>query len=77
MPIYRFRCKRCGAEFRELVPRGDGVLVKCVACGSGEVARLLPRFGVVYKGSGFYTTEYRRKSETSGEGGGKKSEEKS
>jgi len=76
MPIYRFKCKRCGAEFRELVPRG-GALVKCVACGSSEVVRLLPRFGVVYKGSGFYTTEYRRKPESSGEGGGKKSEEKS
>lgn len=43
-----------------------------MACGSAEVSRLLPRFGVVYKGSGFYTTEYRRKPESSGEGGEKK-----
>ncbi len=74
MPIYRYKCKRCGAEFRELVARRDGQLVRCPACSSTEVTRLLSRFGVVYKGSGFYTTEYRRKSSgDSGEGGGKKS----
>jgi len=79
MPIYRYKCKRCGAEFRELVPRGDRAMVKCVACGSSEVTRMLSRFGVVYKGSGFYTTEYKRKSGgsgSSGEGGGKKSDNK-
>jgi len=74
MPIYRFRCRRCGYEFRELVPynnedgQGD---VRCPHCGSGDTQRLLPRFGVIYKGSGFYTTEYRRKREGgSSEGSG-------
>ncbi len=76
MPIYRYECKRCGAEFRVLVSRGDGALIRCTACGSHEVTRLLPRFGVVYKGSGFYTTEYRRKPSGSSEGGGSKSDGK-
>ena len=67
MPIYRYVCKRCGGEFRELVTRGDGDWVRCSACGSSQVTRMLPRFGVVYKGSGFYTTDYRRKPQ--GEGG--------
>jgi predicted nucleic acid-binding Zn ribbon protein len=31
-------------------------------CGTDKVERLLPRFGVIYKGSGFYTTEYKRKN---------------
>ncbi|MGC9529710.1 MAG: FmdB family zinc ribbon protein [Candidatus Bipolaricaulaceae bacterium] len=61
MPIYRYKCGRCGAEFRELVARGDGAAVRCASCGCAEVTRLLSRFGVVYKGNGFYTTEYRRK----------------
>ena len=61
MPIYRFRCVRCGNEFRELVGHGDGGHVACPGCGGNEVERLLPRFGVIYKGSGFYTTEYKRK----------------
>ncbi|MEN3010276.1 MAG: FmdB family zinc ribbon protein [Candidatus Bipolaricaulaceae bacterium] len=68
MPIYRFRCDRCGTEFRELVRNGDP-RVRCPGCGADAVTRLLSRFGVIYKGSGFYTTDYRRKSD-----GGKASE---
>lgn len=65
MPIHRYRCSRCGTEFRELRQSKDRTLVKCPGCGAAEVTRLLPRFGVVYKGSGFYTTDYRRtRSET-------------
>ncbi|HPD07146.1 MAG TPA: zinc ribbon domain-containing protein [Candidatus Bipolaricaulis sp.] len=60
MPIYRYRCSRCGTEFRELRGVQDRALVRCPGCGASEVTRLLPRFGVVYKGSGFYTTDYRR-----------------
>lgn len=63
MPIYRFRCVRCGTEFRELMGYGDGSEVSCPGCGGKEVERMLPRFGVIYKGSGFYTTEYRRKGD--------------
>jgi putative FmdB family regulatory protein len=60
MPIHRYRCARCGHEFRELRPARDRSLARCPGCGAAEVTRLLPRFGVVYKGSGFYTTDYRR-----------------
>lgn len=60
MPIHRYRCARCGNEFREFHPARDRSLVRCPGCGTAEVTRLLPRFGVVYKGSGFYTTDYRR-----------------
>ena len=72
MPIYRFRCSDCGNEFRELVGYGDGDGVACPRCGGNKVERLLPRFGVIYKGSGFYTTEYKRKGNkgsSAGEGG--------
>lgn len=61
MPIYRFRCVRCGNEFRELVAYNNGSTVSCPSCGGKDVTKLLPRFGVIYKGSGFYTTEYKRK----------------
>jgi len=66
MPIYRYRCGRCGVEFRELHAAADKVFVRCPGCGATEVTKLLPRFGVVYKGSGFYTTEYRRSRSTEG-----------
>ncbi len=71
MPIYRFLCDRCGTEFRELVMNGNP-RVRCPGCGADEVNRLLTRFGVIYKGSGFYTTDYRRKP-----AGGKNKGEKS
>ncbi|MFH1609967.1 MAG: FmdB family zinc ribbon protein [Candidatus Bipolaricaulota bacterium] len=60
MPIHRYRCARCGTEFRELRQLRERTLARCPGCGAAEVTRLLPRFGVVYKGSGFYTTDYRR-----------------
>lgn len=65
MPIYRFRCDRCGTEFRELVLQGNPA-VRCPGCGADNVTRLLSQFGVIYKGSGFYTTDYRRKKNGGG-----------
>jgi putative FmdB family regulatory protein len=71
MPIYRFRCDRCGTEFRELVPWG-APRVRCFGCGADQVTRLLSPFGVIYKGSGFYTTDYRRKKSGGNESTGDK-----
>lgn len=73
MPIYRFCCSRCGLEFRELVASPAAGSVRCPGCGAAEVTRLLPRFGVTYKGTGFYTTDYRRAQP--GENGKDRSEE--
>ncbi len=70
MPIHRYRCARCGNEFRELRSPRDRSLVRCPGCGAAEVTRLLPRFAVVYKGSGFYTTDYRRGRSGQGASGG-------
>ncbi len=75
MPIYRYGCEECGEEFRELVAVGDGQAVQCSVCGSTRVIRKLSKFGVVYKGSGFYTTEYRRRGSDSGGSGEAKSEQ--
>jgi putative FmdB family regulatory protein len=38
VPIYEFRCSKCGAEFEELVPAGD--TAPCPQCKSSEVQRL-------------------------------------
>ncbi|MBC7220239.1 zinc ribbon domain-containing protein [Candidatus Bipolaricaulota bacterium] len=69
MPIHRYRCTRCGMEFRELRQPNERALARCPGCGTTEVMRLLPRFGVVYKGSGFYTTDYRRPRAEGGSAG--------
>jgi len=47
------------------VPQGNP-RVCCPGCGADKVTRLLSQFGVIYKGSGFYTTDYRRKKNGGG-----------
>jgi len=61
MPFYRYECDDCGAIFKKLHMNGDSPPISCPECGSRTAHRLLPRVGVVYKGSGFHTTDYRRK----------------
>jgi putative FmdB family regulatory protein len=43
VPIYEYHCLACGEEFERLVSGRTGVA--CPACTSGEVSRLLSRFG--------------------------------
>lgn len=65
MPFYRYECDACGAIFKKLLMNGDTLSISCPECGSQKTHRLLPRVGVVYKGSGFHTTDYRKKRRTS------------
>jgi putative FmdB family regulatory protein len=61
MPIYEYRCLKCGRIQEELVLNGWGEPKTCKECG-GELERLLPTgVGFVFKGSGFYETDYKRK----------------
>lgn len=56
MPIYEYRCGKCG-KFEKLQKVSDDNLTHCPTC-EGEVERLISRnVGVVYKGSGFYKTD--------------------
>lgn len=68
MPFYRYECTNCRGEFRVLRRGGDDSPAACPQCGSAKTKRLLPRIGVVYKGNGYYSTDYRK---TKGDGGAK------
>ena len=46
MPIYEYRCERCGAEFEELALSSQSASVTCRACDSRRVTRLLSAFAV-------------------------------
>ncbi|HUT75138.1 MAG TPA: FmdB family zinc ribbon protein [Armatimonadota bacterium] len=72
MPTYEYECNRCG-ERTELQQRvSDPPLKKCGKCG-GQVRKLVFPVGVIYKGSGFYTTDYARKGASrDDDGNGKK-----
>jgi len=65
MPFYRYECDDCGAVFKKLQMNGDSPHISCPECGSQTTYRLVPRVGVVYKGSGFHATDYRRKRKSS------------
>ena len=66
MPIYGYRCRNCGHEFEILQKMSDAPLKTCPKC-SGELAKILYPAGVIYKGSGYYSTDYKG----SGKGGSK------
>jgi putative FmdB family regulatory protein len=68
MPIYEFKCSKCGEEFEDLVPMSDP-RTTCPSCGARRVEKLVPStVGIVFKGSGFYVTD-NNKHTPSGNGG--------
>lgn len=62
MPLYRYHCDSCGHTFRALEPAGSNLLRVCERCGKPSIRRTISRVGVVYRGSGFHSTDYRRNS---------------
>ncbi|HUF62874.1 MAG TPA: FmdB family zinc ribbon protein [Verrucomicrobiales bacterium] len=75
MPTYEYRCECCGKTFDYFQSMKDPRLEKCIFEGcEGEVKRLLGRgAGIIFKGSGFYETDYRSdayKSAQKAESGG-------
>ena len=58
MPIYGYRCTECGHELEVLQSMSAEPLKVCSECG-GALRKLLYPVGVQFKGSGFYTTDYR------------------
>jgi putative FmdB family regulatory protein len=63
MPTYDYHCDACEHDFEEFQSMSDAVLTKCPKCGKKKLRRL---FGtgaaVLFKGSGFYETDYRSES---------------
>ncbi len=66
MPTYEYECERCGHTFEAFQSMTDKPLRTCPECG-GPVRRLIGAgAGIIFKGSGFYATDYRSKSYTQG-----------
>jgi len=61
VPFYRYECRGCGGIFRVLHRSGKPLETRCPNCGGREADRLPPRIGVIYKGSGYYSTDHRSK----------------
>lgn len=62
MPTYEYRCNACGHEFELFQSMSEGVKKKCPACGMLKLERLIGTgSALIFKGSGFYETDYRSK----------------
>jgi len=61
MPTYDYECLKCNNIFEVSQKMSDKPLEKCPKCGA-DVRRLIGRgSGIIFKGSGFYETDYKRK----------------
>jgi len=59
MPTYQYRCNDCGHEFEEFQSMTEDPIRVCPKC-KGETRRLISGgAGLIFKGSGFYQTDYR------------------
>ena len=64
MPTYEYECEACGHGFEEFQYMSDKQLKKCPKCGKQKLQRLIGAgAGIIFKGSGFYETDYKRKSQ--------------
>ncbi len=63
MPTYDYRCDACGYKFEEFQSITAKPIKKCPECGKRQVNRLIGAgAGLIFKGSGFYLTDYRSDS---------------
>ena len=61
MPTYDYQCDKCGNHFEKFEKMTDKPLGKCPKCG-GKTRRLIAGgSGVIFKGAGFYETDYKKK----------------
>jgi putative FmdB family regulatory protein len=60
MPLYEYKCSKCGAVFEVLQKFNDPPLKKCIRC-KGPVKKLLSSPAIQFKGNGWYVTDYASK----------------
>ena len=75
MPIYTYRCTNCGVQFEQQQKFDEQPLTRCPECSKKTLRKIYQPVGIVFKGSGFYSTDHRSPSGTSRSTGAKSSEE--
>jgi putative FmdB family regulatory protein len=68
MPLYEYECKKCGHRFEKIQLYSDKMVKKCPECG-GQVEQMISAPAVQFKGSGWYVTDYAKKSSSPGSSG--------
>jgi len=78
MPTYQYQCKNCGFELEELQSMKEPPLVHCPNCKTDSLARIMSSgSGLIFKGSGFYLTDYKKSDGAKEQKSAKKEEKKS
>ena len=75
MPLYEYECEACHHRFERIQKSySDAPIETCPTCGKGPVRKLISSPAIQFKGSGWYITDYAKKSGTdAGQTGGEKS----
>lgn len=69
MPTYEYQCTKCGHQFEKFQSITSSAFRKCPSCGKQTLKRLIGSGGgLIFKGSGFFCTDYRKPKSTSGGG---------
>jgi putative FmdB family regulatory protein len=77
MPTYDYTCAACGHRFERFESINDDAPKECPKCGKKKAKRMLGTgAGLIFKGSGFYTTDYKKASSGGDSGAESKSPEK-
>ncbi len=63
MPIYEYRCIKCGHQFEVIQKLSDSPLKTCPSC-KGRLTKLISQTSFQLKGSGWYVSDYARKPES-------------
>jgi putative FmdB family regulatory protein len=64
MPLYEYECDACHQRFERIQKFSDPPVDVCAKCGKGPVRRLVSSPAIQFKGSGWYVTDYARKTST-------------
>jgi len=75
MPLYEYECKKCGHRFEKIQLYSARMVKKCPECG-GQVEQMISAPAVQFKGSGWYVTDYAKKTSSPGSSGDSGSKEK-
>jgi putative FmdB family regulatory protein len=64
MPLYEYQCEACNHRFERIQKFSDPLVDICPVCGKGPVRKLISSPAIQFKGSGWYITNYAKKSST-------------
>ena len=59
MPVYTYRCESCGVQFERQQSFNDAPLKICPECRKKSLKKVISPVRVIFKGSGFYSTDHR------------------